>query len=412
MDFDVFTRLGNLVDQTWKRFDYDSAVFSDLAHDALAKAAIDDFDLPGFAARASSRLHVVGRASAFGDARVVGFETPMFSIELLVWHQGSTSIHEHAFCGAFQVLHGSSIHSLYRFEERRRVTTQVREGTVTALGTELLTAGDVRHIRPGRQGLCHSLFHLDAPSCSIVVRTPGELEHFPQLDYFPPSIALAIQNADDDPAVQHALDCVRMAWRLGDEELQLRALQAVLAKMDLFRALSVVMYMPPASWALRARISQEIPELFEGLEEAVYGTIQRNWLLYDCLKLRSSVHDPTQRFALAAAINAPTVDALRMLVQRRCPGEDPFEFLFRQVSALMDGGHLSVAWEPDNREEALLESFLRGGPKPATRAGDAEGAARGREPQRDDYGPQVHAVLAQDSVLRALRPIMQQLAVG
>jgi hypothetical protein len=35
-------------------------------------------------------------------------------IEALFWVDGTTSIHQHSFSGAFQVLAGKSIHSRYR----------------------------------------------------------------------------------------------------------------------------------------------------------------------------------------------------------------------------------------------------------------------------------------------------------
>jgi hypothetical protein len=392
MDFEGLSRLGDRIDNAWRRYDYDTRVFPELARDELLECEHADFDLAAFAQTAASHRRTSGRPSDFGDARVVAFETPAFAVEVLVWHLGSTSIHEHAFCGAFQVLRGSSIHGRYRFEEERRLSAFVRKGSVESLGTELLTAGSVREIRPGPAGLCHSLFHLDAPSCSIVVRTPGEPEHFPQMDYFPPGLALAIQNADGDAHVRRARECVWMARRLGDEDLQLRTLKAALGRLDLFRALSVVVYMPAASRTLRARIVEEIPPMFHELEHAVRGAILRRWLFSDCVRLRAGVHDPTPRFVLAAAMNAPDADALRVLVEARFPGEDAFELVCREVGALMRTGHLSVGWENEAGEEPLLRSFLRG---------DAANAS-----------DEVNALFAQDSVLDALRPITQALAAS
>lgn len=398
--------IGPEIDRNWRRFDYDTTVFSRIACDVLARTDRDELDLPALAARTASARHLPARASSFGDARVLVWETPEFSIEVLIWHQGTTCIHEHPFCGAFQVLHGSSVHGSYRFEESRRLSAWVREGTVTSLGAELLLPGDIREIKPGPLGLCHSVFHLDAPTCSLVVRTPGEVQYFPQLDYFPPSLAVATQFSDNDPAVRHALDCTRLARRLGDDELQLRTLHTALRRLDLFRRLGVVLYMPPVSRSLRPRVVDETPTLFGELEDAVRAAILRRWLIDDCKAVRSRVHDPLQRFVLAAAMNAPSVEAMRVLLHARCPGIAPFEVIFSQVTALMESGQLTLAWGDGLPHERMLRSYL---------GGESQWRVMGEMSARefdadDELNREVHVLLSRDSILSALQPFTRQLA--
>ena len=86
----------------------------------------------------------------------------------------TASIHQHAFSGAFRVVTGSSLHSEYEFVEQARVSQLLLLGEVRTQRLEALTRGDVRRITSGRAGLVHSLFHLDQPSVTLVIRTYGE----------------------------------------------------------------------------------------------------------------------------------------------------------------------------------------------------------------------------------------------
>ena len=55
----------------------------------------------------------------FADPPITIYSGPRFHIDVYFWFEGTTAIHQHAFCGAFQVLLGSSIHSWYEFERPR-----------------------------------------------------------------------------------------------------------------------------------------------------------------------------------------------------------------------------------------------------------------------------------------------------
>ena len=67
---------------------------------------------------------------AFGDLPMVAYRGSQFSVTLLVWTSGSTSIHTHGFSGAFRVLSGSSIHSRYDFSSRERFSSRLQVGDV------------------------------------------------------------------------------------------------------------------------------------------------------------------------------------------------------------------------------------------------------------------------------------------
>src|SRR5262249_34250242 len=116
------------------------------------------------------------------------YNGPRFYLDVYFWVDGTTSIHQHAFCGAFQVLLGSSILSEYKFEEQQEINAAFSVGWITLKEVELLEQGDVRQILPGKQYI-HSLFHLDRPSASIVIRTRQSPSGLPQYDYHKPYFA-------------------------------------------------------------------------------------------------------------------------------------------------------------------------------------------------------------------------------
>ena len=95
-----------------------------------------------------------------------------FYIDVLFWLDGTTNIHQHGFWGAFQVLAGSSVHCRFGFDLAEEINHRLRIGKLRLLETELLGLGAIRKILGGELFI-HSLFHLDRPSVSIVIRCPA-----------------------------------------------------------------------------------------------------------------------------------------------------------------------------------------------------------------------------------------------
>src|SRR5262245_58504895 len=62
-------------------------------------------------------------------------------------------------------------------------------GELTFQSAEVLVSNEVRTIVPGDRFI-HSLFHLNCPSISVVVRTTLPADYSPQYEYLPPGIAI------------------------------------------------------------------------------------------------------------------------------------------------------------------------------------------------------------------------------
>jgi hypothetical protein len=124
----------------------------------------------------------------FGQPRVTVYNGNHFFIDLLFWADGTTSIHQHGFSGAFQVVEGSSLQSTYSFRCDRKVAAHLLLGELRFLAAEYLPKGSIRSIHSGK-GLIHSVFHLERPSLTIVIRTARDVENQPQYAYCKPHVA-------------------------------------------------------------------------------------------------------------------------------------------------------------------------------------------------------------------------------
>ncbi len=188
-----FQKLGALVESRWKAENYSEQLFPEIAAQALVDAdlpaRVDPWEIIRWVHAAESLPQQYDVEGRFGNPPITLFSGSRFYIDVYYWLDGTTSIHQHSFTGAFQVLLGSSIHSSYSFREDKIINEHFSIGELALEEVQLLRLKDVRMIRAGRNFI-HSLFHLDRPSATITIRT----EHTPssalQYDYRKPYIAL------------------------------------------------------------------------------------------------------------------------------------------------------------------------------------------------------------------------------
>jgi hypothetical protein len=179
----------------------------------------------------------VDLAARFGEPPLTLYSTSRFHISLLYWLDSTTSIHEHAFQGAFRVVRGSSLHSRWRFAEETRICGRLRVGNATRVASEVLTMGDVRPILPGGEG-AHALFHLEQPSATLVARTRSDPAARPQYEYCPPS--LAVDPLVEDPSLTPRLQLLHLL-RQEDPARARRAIRQCLVADDLASAVMILL---------------------------------------------------------------------------------------------------------------------------------------------------------------------------
>ncbi len=188
-----FEKLGAVVESRWKARNYSEEAFPEVAASALSEAdlpaRVDPWEIIRWvhnAATIPEQHDVDGR---FGDPPITLFSGSRFYIDIYYWLDGTTTIHQHSFTGAFQVLLGSSIHSRYSFLEDQVINEHFSIGSLSLEEVQLLKVNDVRLIKAGRNFI-HSLFHLDRPSATITIRTDHTPSAAVQYDYRYPHFAL------------------------------------------------------------------------------------------------------------------------------------------------------------------------------------------------------------------------------
>lgn len=182
----VFKDLGQQVDQQWRSKNYNKKFFPQIAHDALSLSKLNTkitfSEIIALGLHGDPSINQWQENSPFGDLQLIPYRDNNFYIEILVWKNGSTSIHDHGFSGAFMVLDGKSINARYTFDVQEEINTNFKIGQLHGEQFELLHPGDVREIQAGR-ALIHAVYHLQEPTVSIVVRTYQDDWVMPQLEY-------------------------------------------------------------------------------------------------------------------------------------------------------------------------------------------------------------------------------------
>lgn len=182
----VFKELGANVDRKWRNKNYNKTFFPEIAHNALIASKLNtkiNFqEIIALGLHGDPAINQWQENSPFGDLQLIPYRDNNFYIEILVWKNGSTSIHDHGFSGAFMVLEGKSINARYKFDVQEEINTNFKIGQLHGEEFEFLHPGDVREIQAGR-ALIHAVYHLQEPTVSIVVRTYQDDWVMPQLEY-------------------------------------------------------------------------------------------------------------------------------------------------------------------------------------------------------------------------------------
>lgn len=319
-----FERLGRSLEAAWRGRDFDEQVFPQLSCELL-----QEFFRSGdptvetlwpWLTECGPFPEQVDPSSKFGAPALTVYRGARFHIDLYFWTDGTTTVHQHAFCGAFHVLRGSSLHGVYRWDSTARVNTSLQFGTLALEHMELLPTGTTLPIQGGAAYI-HSLFHLERPSVSVVARTYRNPDQLPQYDYWPPSVAIdPTGSTQRQTKVLQYLEMLHQtrspAWGACARDLMREDLHTVCRFLDDCVQLDVGM---EEISALLAAAEQHHPEaLIAHLRRALKEAKRRRALI----ARRSEFQEPHHRFFLAVLLNAPDRAAALRLMEQRFPGED------------------------------------------------------------------------------------------
>ncbi len=120
-----FAELGALIERRWRERNYDEVTFPEIAAEALREAdlpsKVSAWNIAEWAMREINLPEQRDLYASFGEPPITLFNSSRFHIDIYFWLQGTTAIHQHGFCGAFQVLLGGSLHCHYDFEQHERI---------------------------------------------------------------------------------------------------------------------------------------------------------------------------------------------------------------------------------------------------------------------------------------------------
>jgi len=332
-----FDELARAVDSRWTAAGRRADRLSDIAAAALVEVPVPE------SLDASTVLDRLARddalpkqrkvADQFGQPPTVLHLSDGLEVQALTWIEGTTSIHQHGFDGAFRVLQGSSLHVEYDFDRSEELADRhLLAGSLRMRGSEVLAAGDVRPI-PSGPGFIHSLFHLERPSVTIVVRNDSSDLPFPQYDYRHPGLGIDIQAKDERLGIRlrglGSLEAVAPG-----EGLQV-ALDLVRTE-DLWTAFRVVEY-----WFRTVSDDEGFADLaaelaardttMGGMVEEMFGEQKRQARL---LRRRGMLDQQRHRLLLAVLVNLPDPGSVAATMAALFPGREPSEVTAEIVEEL------------------------------------------------------------------------------
>lgn len=336
---ELFQTLGAEVEQLWRDRNYDETLFPEIAAQALERANLPEkisaWEVIEWTLRERNLPEQRDLRGSFGDPPITLYNGPRFHIDVYFWLEGTTAIHQHSFCGAFQVMLGSSIHSHYEFERREKINVFTEIGEMSLKTVEYLAVGRVRKINAGRQYI-HGLFHLDQPSATIVVRTYKSPLFLPQYSYYKPSLAV-------DPFFEEAnttkkLQCLSALFRANHPDTD-KLVSELLEESDFqttFAILSTVknfLHGNQINQMFNTGATEQRFESFLEIARRRHGAAAETFpqvfahqaKVNEIVKRRAYLTEPEHRFFLALLMNVEGRERILSLIKERFPDADPIE---------------------------------------------------------------------------------------
>lgn len=301
--------LGTQLQKTWAEHAFAPEAFIELCTTALTHARLEQQLSAG-----QILAEIAGRAALPEDPpvenRVVDeqltlFRCPEFVIQVLVWLDGITDIHDHRLSGAYVALEGERIEAQYRFLCDERLDESIRIGRIETVALERVRPGQVRPFTPGADYL-HAVFHLHHPSVTLAIRAP-RLDVDAGFNYHRPGIAV---RGKANARVRQRIQALQTLHLAGYAE-QGAALEHALLEAEPLELYLLLNH-------FRGVYSQRLPELralLSRLREKRgpwVNTLARSFAertrMLQIRGLRQAERDVNFRLALALILHAQTLD--------------------------------------------------------------------------------------------------------
>ncbi len=378
---EVFEQLGNKIEAAWRDANFSEDKFPAIAADFLRRegmpSKVTAWEVLEWGLSQSQLPRQMDMQSSFGDPPITLYTSPKFHIDVYFWFEGTTSIHQHGFCGAFQVLHGSSIHSWYDFDLKEKINVFTEIGDIKLKKCQLLELGAVHEIWPGRRYI-HGLFHLDSPSATICVRTDKSPLDPPQFNYNKPT--LAIDPFFTEETITKKIQLISAMFRAKRPDADEHVKQ-LLAGSDFQSTFTILTFL---KHAVHSNHMDQIfglsspKDRFDAFMNAArqrHGrkidnftkVFAHNDMLNEIVRRRGFVTDPEHRFFFALLLNVDGKDRIFSLIKQRYPKSDPrdkvLDWVFDLSQTRVVGSHQQNALGIDPFEDVdllIFEHLLNG----------------------------------------------------
>lgn len=334
---EIINELGNHVENLWRKKNYNEDLLP-----AIAARALREFDVPNklsvweVAAWTLAQTELPQQRdlhARFSDVPITIARFPRFNIDVFYWYDGTTAIHQHSFCGAFQVFEGSSLHSQYAFETNEKINFFTEIGKIKLKQVQLLKKGDVSEIADGKNFI-HSLFHLDQPSATLIVRSLRNTLSYPQFSYCKP--ALAIDPFFEDPNVVKKIQVATMLIRMkrvdADEQIagllrnsDFQTCYTILSSIRHNLSTNTVEQLFHVSQNRFAKMIEVVKETHGKQAELLPQIFAEEQKVQEIANRRSLITDAEHRFFLALLMNLDDKEQVLKLINERFPSTDAIE---------------------------------------------------------------------------------------
>lgn len=377
----IFQELGELIEKRWRDRSYNEDIFPEVAAEELTQfglsSKVDPWEILEWVLTGQNLPEQSDVEAKFSNAPITLYTRQRFYIDAYFWLDGTTTIHQHSFSGAFQVLHGSSIHSTFSFIPDRQINDHFVTGEIKNEKVELLEKDYIQAIDGGEKYI-HSLFHLDRPSVTITIRTANNPTKNPQYDYHKPFVAY--NPFFKEQALQKKLQSLFIL--LGMEHPKMGAYtKTLLADADLQTTFFVLEYLRSFFYHIEIEksfglnIGIERFNNFAEVSKTRHGDVIDKFLAVyeekdrqtDIIKRRGVITEPEHRFFLALLLNVDERSRLFDLIKKKFPDDDPIEKILDWTSELSatkvfgakESNVLGIADFNDDYV-AVLECLLKG----------------------------------------------------
>jgi hypothetical protein len=336
--------------------------------------------------------------SDFAEPTVTLYRAEKFCIEVNFWIDSTTTIHQHAFAGAFSVLEGESVHSVWSFAQHAAPAPELMTGRLERRTTELLRTGDTRPIVPGCAFL-HSLFHLTRPSATLVVRTDSSVMRAdgPPWIYLAPGIAM--DPFAQDHALEKQLEMLEFLRRTGADHAAVidRLLrQDSLSCYGLMRLVEHAVERGASSRVCR-QLARGAAERSRELAGTIVAATERMLHQRAIVRLRTKVQNEDGRRLLALMLLLDDLESIEAMLGDLGVTDTP-KFLAEQVSELV--GSVAEGRSGSADEIVILRLLFEGlDQEAAAEALRVQGCRAGEDAIRQTY-----ALVLDTPIFKALAP--------